>query len=189
MIKHLYSLTILFLLCTTVYAATTTVLPRLPEADTLDTEVSTNRILTITRNQLEVVLELDATTTNNVEVAFGVDANENGILDVEEETCSLGWDCGAWFISNKTTGETVASECESDRRKLSVTFDFAANGTLRHLEVTDNGTLILSQSKELSRSLMNQSANLMRITARDKGQHLENLSMTNRQIGIAFLVR
>ncbi len=189
MSKCFYSLTLLFLLCTLAYSATTTVLPRLPEADTLDTEVLTNRTLTLTRNRLEVVLELDATETNNVEVAFGVDVNEDGVLDAEEETCALGWDCGAWFISDKTTGETTIAEKEGDRRKLTVTFDFAANRTLRHLEATDNDTPILSSCIKVPRTLMSQDANLMRITARGKGQHLECLSLTNTQIGIAFLIR
>ncbi len=84
--QHFLLLLSIFLISTITQAATTMVFPQLPEADTLDTEVSTNRILTITRNQLEVVLELDATDTNNVEVAFGVDANEDGSLDIEEET-------------------------------------------------------------------------------------------------------
>ena len=189
MIKCFYSLIFLCLLCTSAYSATTTVLPRLPEADTLDTEVVTNRTLTLTRNRLVVVLELDATETNNVEVAFGVDMNEDGILDVEEETCALGWDCGAWFISDKATGETVSAERESGRRKLTATFDFAANRTLRHLEAVDNATPILSPSIKVLRALMSQDVNLMRITARGKGQHLEHLSLTNTQIGIAFLVR
>ena len=189
MTKCFYSLTFLLLLCTSAYSATTAVLPRLPEADTLDTEVVTNRTLTLTRNRLVVVLELDATETNNVEVAFGVDMNEDGILDVEEETCALGWDCGAWFISDKPTGETVSAERESGRRKLTVAFDFAANRTLRHLEAMDNTTSILNPSIKVPRTLMSQDANLMRITARGKGQHLERLSMTNTQIGIAFLIR
>ena len=189
MTKCFYSLTFLLLLCTSAYSATTAVLPRLPEADTLDTEVVTNRTLTLTRNRLVVVLELDATETNNVEVAFGVDMNEDGILDVEEETCALGWDCGAWFISDKPTGETVSAERESGRRKLTATFDFAANRTLRHLEAVDNATPILSPSIKVLRALMSQDVNLMRITARGKGQHLEHLSLTNTQIGIAFLVR
>ena len=189
MIRSFYSLTLLYLLCTAAYSATTTFLPRLPEADTLDTEVSTNRTLTLTRNRLVVVLELDAIETNNVEVAFGVDMNEDGVLDPEEETCALGWDCGAWFISDKTTGEAAIVEKESGRRKLTVTFDFAANRTLHHLEATDNTTSILNPSIKVPRALMSQNANLMRITARGKGQHLERLSMTNTQIGIAFLIR
>ena len=189
MTKCFYSLTFLLLLCTSAYSATTTVLPRLPEADTLDTEVVTNRTLTLTRNRLVVVLELDATATNNVEVAFGVDINEDGILDAEEETGALGWDCGAWFISDKTTGEAAIVEKESGRRKLTVTFDFAANRTLRHLEATDNTTSILSPSIKVPRTPMSQNANLMRITARGKGQYLERLSLTNTQIGMAFLIR
>ena len=188
MIKYFYSLTILFLLCPTVHSATTTVLPRLPEADTLDTEVSTNKTIMLTHNQLEVILELEATTTNNVEVAFGMDANNNGILDTEEETCALGWDCGAWFLTDKITGETIISKRESGRKKLVTTFDFAANGTLRKLTATDE-TSILNQDFKVPRTIMSQKTNLMRLTARGKGQHLEYLKATNKQIGIAFIIR
>ena len=66
-----------------------------------DTEVSTNFPLRLARNPAEDLrfsLEFLSCESNNVEVAFGLDANTNGVLDVSERGLSVGWDCGEWFI-------------------------------------------------------------------------------------------
>ena len=66
-----------------------------------DTEVSTNFPLRLARNPAEDLrfsLEFLSCESNNVEVAFGLDANTNGVLDVSERGLSVGWDCGEWLI-------------------------------------------------------------------------------------------
>ena len=66
-----------------------------------DTEVSTNFPLRLARNpaeDLKFSLELLSCESNNVEVAFGLDANTNGVLDVSERGLSVGWNCGEWFV-------------------------------------------------------------------------------------------
>ena len=45
-----------------------------------------------------------ATPTNNVEAAFGVDRNLDGVLALEETDCVVGWDCGAWFVRKGADG-------------------------------------------------------------------------------------
>ena len=77
----------------------------LPAAEYADTEVSTNVCLDVTQvlsvgdnfRFFDVALELAATPTNNVEIAFGVDTYEDGMLGCRERDFVLGWDCGAWF--------------------------------------------------------------------------------------------
>ena len=77
----------------------------LPAAEYADTEVSTNVCLVVTqelsagdnRRFFDVSLSPMATPTNNVEIAFGVDTNEDGVLGCRERDFVLGWDCGAWF--------------------------------------------------------------------------------------------
>lgn len=39
-----------------------------------------------------------ATASNNVQMAFGKDADKDGRLPAEETSATVGWDCGAWFI-------------------------------------------------------------------------------------------
>jgi len=39
-----------------------------------------------------------ATASNNVQMAFGKDADKDGRLPAEETSATVGWDRGAWFI-------------------------------------------------------------------------------------------
>ena len=72
----------------------------LPPSEFADTEVSTNIAFVVERPamaRIEFTVALDATPTNNVEVAIGTDANVDGNLSVEESAYVFGYDCGTWF--------------------------------------------------------------------------------------------
>ena len=75
-------------------------IPVLPQSAFADTEVSTNIVFVVERpamTRIEFTVALDATPTNNVEVAIGTDANRDGNLAVEEAAYVFGYDCGTWF--------------------------------------------------------------------------------------------
>ena len=75
-------------------------IPVLPQSAFADTEVSTNIVFVVERpamTRIEFTVALDATPTNNVEVAIGTDANSDGNLAVEEAAYVFGYDCGTWF--------------------------------------------------------------------------------------------
>ena len=75
-------------------------IPGLPQSAFADTEVSTNIVFVVERpamTRIEFTVALDATPTNNVEVAIGTDANGDGNLAVEESAYVFGYDCGTWF--------------------------------------------------------------------------------------------
>ena len=72
----------------------------LPQSEYADTEVSTNIAFAVERpamTRIEFTVALDATPTNNVEVAIGTDTNGDGTLAVEEAANVFGYDCGTWF--------------------------------------------------------------------------------------------
>ena len=72
----------------------------LPQSEFADTEVSTNIAFAVERpamTRIEFTVSLDATPTNNVEVAIGTDANGDGNLAVEESAYVFGYDCGTGF--------------------------------------------------------------------------------------------
>ena len=88
-----------FVSCLSVPAFGVTI-PGLPQSAFADTEVSTNIVFVVERpamTRIEFTVALDATPTNNVEVAIGTDANSDGNLAVEEAAYVFGYDCGAWF--------------------------------------------------------------------------------------------
>ena len=67
-------------------AASVVVTP-MPASPFADTEVSTNIAIRTGRTlsrEVEIHIQLDGTPTNCLEVAFGRDANANGVLDAEE---------------------------------------------------------------------------------------------------------
>ena len=77
---------------------------QLPPSEFADTEVSTNIAFVVERpamTRIEFTVALDATPTNNVEVAIGTDGNGDGNLSVEEAAYTFGYDCGTWFCRER----------------------------------------------------------------------------------------
>ena len=111
MLKTIASAIFCFIAAAETARGTVTVAP-LPAAEYADTEVATNVCLEVTQPLSEsdnlrffdVSLSLVATPTNNVEIAFGVDADEDGILGCRERDFVLGWDCDAWFWRDRRAG-------------------------------------------------------------------------------------
>ena len=97
----------------------------LSAAEYADTEVATNVCLEVTQPLSEsdnlrffdISLSLVATPTNNVEIAFGVDTDGDGVLGRCERDFVLGWDCGAWFLRDRRA-KTRSRSCV--RRRLDV---------------------------------------------------------------------
>ncbi len=86
--------------------------PSLPEAAHADTEAVTNVAFdagVAGNNAFALSLLLDASPSNNVEVAFGCDADGNGALDDSEAAFAIGWDCGEWFFRDVLAD--VADSC------------------------------------------------------------------------------
>ena len=85
----------------------------LPQSEFADTEVSTNMAFVVERpamTRIEFTVALDATPTNNVEVAIGTDANGDGNLSVEESAYVFGWDCGKWFERSQSKSEVEVEQ-------------------------------------------------------------------------------
>ena len=90
--------------------------PPLPEATFPDTEVSTNFsfvVGAVAHRKLVFTLELQASPSNNVEVAIGCDADGDGHLSLDESGLTVGYDCGEWFV-HSAERDTVTSEVASD---------------------------------------------------------------------------
>ena len=90
--------------------ARTILVPTLPVSPFADTEASTNVVIHESRTDVRNVrihLQLEGTPTNNLEVAFGCDANTNGVLDVSEIETVYGWRGGRYFIENVRAWERI----------------------------------------------------------------------------------
>ena len=87
----------------------------LPAPEFADTEVSTNFVFSVGEGQnrsLVFAIELQATPSNNVEVAIGVDADEDGNLSLDESELCVGYDCGTWFVRSALSDAVTTTGVE-----------------------------------------------------------------------------
>ena len=129
----------LVLLCAVVHAAEVA-LPPAPPPAFADTESVTNAPLgraLETSRFLRVRIELTATPSNNVEVAFGTGGGSE--LPFGSEAFAGGWDCGAWFIASPTNRIEGATCTNAAPRALSFEVRVAENGTPRVWTVSTIG--------------------------------------------------
>ena len=104
------------------FAGQRVVVSQLPEAARTLAEVETNVVFSTgaaTDNKWTLTIERDAPTSNSVEVVFGYDANEDGVLGIEEGELSVGWDCGEWFWRDRRAN--AACRVEGAAQRLDMT--------------------------------------------------------------------
>ena len=93
--------------------ARTILVPTQPVSPYLDTEVSTNFALHAGRTDtwgFDLRIQIAGTPTNDLEVACGVEANTNGVLEIEEIETVYGWRGGRYFVENVPAWERIEVE-------------------------------------------------------------------------------
>lgn len=96
-----------------IFLASALSIPPLPPAEYDDTEVAANVPLPAVSADSRVFsfrLELNATPSNNVSIAFGRDADMDGLLSRSEEALAIAWDCGAWKVLDCVTGDEIVEQ-------------------------------------------------------------------------------
>ena len=144
----------------------------LPQSEYADTEVSTNIAFAVERpamTRIEFSVALDATPTNNVEVAIGTDANSDGNLAVEEAAYVFGYDCGAWFARSAGLEGLGSLEC------------------LGSLEGLGGGRV--EKTFVLKRRQLDTAWNLVKVTRRGCGAVCELVEANGRKPGFKLEVR
>ena len=104
------------------FAGARVIVPSLPEPVRSLAEVETNVVLSAgaaTDNKWMLTIERDAAASNSVEVVFGRDTNEDGVLGIEEGELSVGWDCGEWFWRDRRSN--AACRVEGTAQRLDMT--------------------------------------------------------------------
>ena len=142
----------------------------LPQSAFADTEVSTNVAFAVERpamTRIEFTVALDATPTNNVEVAIGTDANNDGNLAVEEAAYVFGYDCGAWFCRARDENKIESS---------TVNLNLQPQPRLSHIFI-------------LKRRQLDTAWNLVKVTRRGCGATCELVEAKGRKPGLKLEVR
>ena len=137
-----------------------------PYADTESVTNVTFRAGTPGDNVFSLSLELDASPSNNVEVAFGCDANGNGTLDDSEAAFAVGWDCGEWFFRDITAD--IADSCIGACGRKKLDWDLRLDKSLapKTLRAQAGGLALLFP---MTATMYDPSWNVARVTARGVG--------------------
>ena len=170
----------------------------LPPVTHADTEVSTNVPFTAALDaagRFAFDLSCRATPSNNVEVAFGTDANGNGVLEPEETDRVVGWDCGSWFTRKGADGACqmengeweIENGVEPEVRTLSWRVRVGADGTPSRFEATADGSPAFAERS--LESIYTPSWNLLRLTGRGLDASLETFSVSVTPDGTVFIMR
>ena len=138
----------------------------LPCAAFPDTEVSTNFPLAVgaaANRKLVFTLELQASPSNNVEVAIGCNADCDGHLSLDESGLTVGYDCGEWFVRS------------------------AAKDAVTTAVVSDAGTF--RRVYEVRSRQVDPSWNLVKVTRRGVGVANENVAVELVESGFGLTIK
>ena len=152
--------------CTGVHAASRLEVPGLPQSPFDDTEISTNIAFSAgdaASRLFSIALELNATPSNTVQLAFGMDADSDGVLSWAETDFLLGWRCGGWFFRDKVTGTEAFVAREAGPRTLDWALTVGPDQVPRSLTAKE-GSLDLGFAA--SRGMFSPSWNRVRVTLR-----------------------
>ena len=175
----------------------------LPAWEFADTEVSTNVPFAFPQanvKHLLLSLELAGTPSNNVEVAFGRDANTNGVLEVGETGFEIGWDCGRWRmreglrelrgLRGMRDGEWMAEAVTTNLVKVLEIDVQVAHAKGKRLVCAENGEAIdWGEADELPRMMYDNRWDTMRLTVRGVDRADESLRAAVRVEGSKIIIR
>ena len=162
--KFLPSIFVLFLLVRATVAQGAAV-PH--PSDYVDTEAVTNMVFDagdIYARRLDLAFELDAAASNSVIVAFGHDANTNGILERAEADIFVGWEGGVWFWRDRRAhiGNQVARA--DGVRRLDMRLQLDAQRRAKFLAAADADGSVFAAN--VPATMFDLNWNLMRVTTR-----------------------
>ena len=170
----------------------------LSPSDFADTEASTNVCLDVTQvlsvgdnfRFFDVALELAATPTNNVEIAFGVDTDEDGMLGCRERDFVLGWDCGAWFWRDRWANvETRFGEGTSVGAERTLTWRVKVDGDhLPRSFVATEGRVILATGAATG-AMFSPRWDIARVVARGGVESNERISVKMSRNAMRVIIK
>lgn len=158
----------------------------LPPVSFADTETATNVPFAAWRpgaSRIAFTLSCLATPSNNVEVAFGRDADSDGVLAVEETDFVVGWDCGEWFAGGGVdcgrTAAAPASAAETPERTLSCRIRLDATGNATGFAAAEDGSAVFRlDAGNMPSTSAARTWDTLRLTGRGLDRSSESLSVS-----------
>lgn len=168
-----------------------------------DTEAVTNFAFTIPDGDMRrfrFTLDFNATPSNCVEVSFGVDADGDGNLSLDERGMSFGWDCGAWVLAGNgycgTPDDEIGRTCAifgavttNEYKHLSWLCCVAPEG-MRLLEISENGISLHFPLPDPPPDWLFQTDwNAIRVAVRGVDRPGERFMVKASRVGAAIIIR
>ena len=168
--------------------------PVLPPVVDADTETVTNMPFTAWEQGLREFrfdLEFTGTASNNVEMAFGTDADGNGELSDGEVAVLAGWDCGELFIANNATDERFTEASASGAHVFSCVCEMRSDGRVVSIDFSDNVVAVFHNLAAARPSWLHSlDWNMVRLTGRGENVRVgERFSSKITPFGFVFRLR
>ena len=182
-----------FLLVNVAFAVNV-IIPNMPDSEFSDNEASVNAVIPeIFANKqsktFKFYLTLNATLSNNVEIAFGqavpgdISVNTPNLTHAETDLI-VGWDCGRWFLRPKGLREFYYSDVTNfvaDARTMSGVFRVDSEDNLYSLEFNDGEESFVFQGLTVSNCvdwLKPTEWDLLRVVSRGDDTDAENIKVS-----------
>ena len=156
--------------------ARTIVVPPGAVPEHADTEVSTNMPFVVDgerTREIKMRFALDGCASNCIQVAFGRDADGDGVLGADEAETLYGWRNGRYFAESVTEGLRVeeADSGNVDSRVFAINLRLKKGEGLRYFTATnDMGVAIFTNlNATVQNWLYKPDWNMMRVTRRGPG--------------------
>ena len=169
MVKYVQMKTLAFLvalmLAASAFASQGVAVP--PPSDFVDTEAATNVVFDTGdayARRFDLALELNAAASNNVIVAFGYDANTNGVLERAEADILVGWEGGVWIWRDRRAYAGQQTARADGVRRLDWSLQLDAQRRAKSLAASDADGSVFAAN--VPATLFDPAWNLMRVTTR-----------------------
>lgn len=152
------------------------VLPTLGVSSHADTEVSTNIVLRTIGGggdkTLDLSLALLGSPSNCLQIAFGCDADGDGVLGSDEAETLFGWRAGRYFVEDMPGGRRVVSEAVAGGGTCGLRVHVEADGDFhpRRIVLTCGGASAFADVvRARPEAFLRREWNLVRVTRRGAG--------------------
>ena len=165
----------------------------LPPWETVDTEVSTNCPFSFASPfvvDFRLAMEFDSTSSNNVQIAFGRDADADGVLSADETGMIVAWDCGEWILFGTNALPFAASPAVDTNAHKVLCWDLHLRGKRpKSLVLTENDHPLFLDSTTMPEPwFYDRNWDMLRLTARGIGDSAESFTVDlNEKGGVIFL--
>jgi len=143
----------------------------------------------------KVEFTFTATASNNVQIAFGKDANNDAKLPAEETAATVGWDRGAWFVQSgdlrTVFTNTPSNSAEATSRTLTMSVRLNASGNPIVLTFQDQtgGTVLFEGLAVVPTWINPKEWDTAALTARGWGERSETAKISFNLDGTHILLR